>query len=308
MEGNRIEKRTDLLRGVTLTRLDRLFAEGDKEAHKFVIGLTLGNSEVTLDSGATVTGHFIRADDSTLPPIKGKVEEGKAVLTLPEGAYKITGYFSLIIKANVGEMSCAVFWGDGAITRTSTDTIVDPDHAIPSLDELLTKIAAVDDAITRADAAAEEARQAAQSANFTVLDHYDTLDLLKAAHPTGNPGDAYAIGTEEPYDVHIWGVDVQDWVNIGKLQGARGEQGVQGVPGTNGVSPEINVEEISGGHRVTITDATGTQSFDVLNGKDGAPGEVGTGGQTFDQELNTTSTVTFASVTANVVYGAVFME
>ncbi|MBR4057847.1 MAG: hypothetical protein IKK00_06900 [Oscillospiraceae bacterium] len=233
MEGNRIEKRTDLLRGVTLTRLDRLFAEGDKGAHKFVIGLTLGNSVVTLDSGATVTGHFIRADDSTLPPIKGTVEEGKAVLTLPEGAYKITGYFSLIIKANVGEMSCAVFWGDGAITRTSTDTIVDPDHTIPSLDELLTKIAAVDDAIARADAAAEEARQAAQSANFKVLDRFDTYDQLIAAHPTGEAGQAFAVGTADDNVVYIWGIDTLSWVNIGPVQGAQGPKGDKPIKGVD---------------------------------------------------------------------------
>ena len=208
------------------------------------------------------------------------------MLTLPEGAYKITGYFSLIIKANVGGMSCAVFWGDGAITRTSTDTIVDPDHTIPSLDELLTKIAAVDDAIARADAAAEEARQAAQSANFTVLDHYDTLDLLKAAHPTGKPGDAYAIGMEEPYDVHIWGVDVQDWVNIGQLQGAQGLPGEQGPAGANGVSPTISIEAIDGGNRVTITDANGPKVFNVMDGKDGSPGTNGSDAQAIVYTIN----------------------
>ena len=141
-----------------------------------------------------------------------------------------------------------------------------------------------------------------------MLDHYETLDLLKAAHPTGNPGDAYAIGMEEPYDVHIWGVDVQDWVNIGQLQGAQGLQGVQGPAGANGVSPTISIEAIDGGNRVTITDANGPKAFDVMNGKDGAQGNPGTAGQTFDQELNTTSAVKFASVTADVVYGAVFME
>lgn len=307
MEGNRIEKRTDLLRGVTLTRLDRLFAEGDKGAHKFVIGLTLGNSVVTLDSGATVTGHFIRADDSTLPPIKGTVEEGKAVLTLPEGAYKITGYFSLIIKANVGEMSCAVFWGDGAITRTSTDTIVDPDHTIPSLDELLTKIAAVDDAIARADAAAEEARQAAQSANLKILGQYDTLALLKAAHPTGKAGDAWAIGTEEPYDVHIWDVDANDWKSIGQLQGAAGPQGPQGDAGRGIRTIARTAGDGSPGttdtYTVYYTDGS-TWAYQVYNGADGRDAE----GATYDQPLNTTSAVRFASVTADVVVGAVFGE
>ena len=233
MEGNRIEKSTDLLRGVTLTRLDRLFAEGDVNAHTFVVAVTLGSSIVMLDSGATVTGHFIRGDNSTLPPIKGDVVDGKAVLTLPESAYTITGYFSLVIKATVGEMRCAIFRGDGEITRTATDTLVDPEHTVPSLEELLTKIAAIEDAIARADAAAEEAKEAAKSANFKVLDQYDTLALLKSAHPTGNPGDAYAVGVSTPYDVYIWGVDAQDWGNIGQLQGAQGPKGDKPIKGVD---------------------------------------------------------------------------
>ena len=265
MEGNRIEKSTDLLRGVTLTRLDRLFASGDKEAHTFVVGVTLGNSVVSLDNTTAITGHFIRSDDSTLPVIKGTVKDGKAVLTLPDGAYKLPGYFSLIIKANVNGMSCAVFWGDGEITRTSSDTIVDPDHTIPSLDELLAKIGAIDDAIERAEVATQEAKEAAQSANFKILDQYNTLALLKSAHPTGKPGDAYAVGAAAPYIVYIWGVDVDEWVNIGQLQGAQGPQGPQGP---EGVGVSANVTEITGGHRVTIESKSGTKHFDVMDGKD----------------------------------------
>lgn len=41
------------------------------------------------------------------------------------------------------------------------------------------------------------------------------------------------------------------------------------APGRDGVSPTIAVTEITGGHRVTITDAQGTRFFDVLNGTNG---------------------------------------
>lgn len=33
-----------------------------------------------------------------------------------------------------------------------------------------------------------------------------------------------------------------------------------------GVSPTVKVEDIAGGHRVTITDANGPKTFDVMNG------------------------------------------
>lgn len=69
--------------------------------------------------------------------------------------------------------------------------------------------------------------------------------------------------------------------------------------GPNGV-PKITVQDIEGGHRITITDNTGTVSFNVMN--------PGGNGATYDQSLNTTDDVTFNSVTADAVYGAVFME
>lgn len=45
-----------------------------------------------------------------------------------------------------------------------------------------------------------------------------------------------------------------------------------GEKGTDGVSPTVSVTEITNGHTVAITDVNGTQSFDVLNGKDGKGG------------------------------------
>lgn len=54
------------------------------------------------------------------------------------------------------------------------------------------------------------------------------------------------------------------------VQGEAGQDGSPGANGQDGVSPTIDVQQISGGNRVTITDAHGAQSFDVMNGTDGA--------------------------------------
>lgn len=51
----------------------------------------------------------------------------------------------------------------------------------------------------------------------------------------------------------------------------------KGEPGT---SPTVTVQDITGGHRIVITDATGTSSVDVLNGKQGDPGKPGDTGAT----------------------------
>lgn len=51
----------------------------------------------------------------------------------------------------------------------------------------------------------------------------------------------------------------------------------KGEPGT---SPTVTVQDIAGGHRIVITDATGTSFVDVLNGKQGDPGKPGDTGLT----------------------------
>ena len=54
------------------------------------------------------------------------------------------------------------------------------------------------------------------------------------------------------------------------LKGAKGAKGDPGKAGSDGISPVVSVETISGGHRITITDAEGSQSFDVLDGASGS--------------------------------------
>lgn len=63
---------------------------------------------------------------------------------------------------------------------------------------------------------------------------------------------------------NVWDVDSETWVDTGVQ--------AQGHDGEDGVSPEITVQDITNGHRVTITDATGTTTFDVMDGENGADG------------------------------------
>ena len=65
-----------------------------------------------------------------------------------------------------------------------------------------------------------------------------------------------------------------DTTLIGDLHGA------DGAPGQDGVSPEVTITSITGGHRVTITDADHPfgQTFDVMDGEQGSPGDPGDSG------------------------------
>ena len=59
--------------------------------------------------------------------------------------------------------------------------------------------------------------------------------------------------------------------------GADGQDGRDGQDGADGVSPTVTIDQITGGHSVTITDAQhpSGQSFNVLDGVDGDDGEDG---------------------------------
>lgn len=52
-------------------------------------------------------------------------------------------------------------------------------------------------------------------------------------------------------------------------EGPAGADGAQGPAGADGFSPTVTTVPIEGGTRVTITDADGEHTFDILNGRDG---------------------------------------
>lgn len=88
---------------------------------------------------------------------------------------------------------------------------------------------------------------------------------------TASSSELWLVGAASPYDG--WFYNGVQWANAGPVA-----VGPPGPAGEDGVSPEISVTDITGGHRVTITDAGGTETFDVMDGEDGSPGQPGTPG------------------------------
>ena len=68
-----------------------------------------------------------------------------------------------------------------------------------------------------------------------------------------------------------------------QIKGAKGDTGNTGATGQDGVSPTLSAEPISGGHRVTMTDAQGTTTFDVMDGENAAAATVTVGSTTTGQ-------------------------
>ncbi len=64
----------------------------------------------------------------------------------------------------------------------------------------------------------------ADGTGVTILDAYATEEELRAAHPTGQPADAYLVDG----DLYVWSAQENDWLNAGTIQGPAGPAGPQG--------------------------------------------------------------------------------
>lgn len=177
---NIINATVDLAKGIQLNRLGRLFASGDKAAHTFNVTVLNDGSAADL-SGSTITGYFIRPDEATVT-ISGTLASNVASITLPADCYIKTGHFSLIVKAISSNTNAAIFFADGTVTRSTTDIIVDPSNIVPSLEELLSQLSAMQEGTTAANEAASSANLAAESASTAATAATDAAsDASKAA-------------------------------------------------------------------------------------------------------------------------------
>lgn len=124
----------------------------------------------------------------------------------------------------------------------------------------------------------------ADGKSFTINGLYATLAALKAAHPTGESGDAYSVGTVNSNTVYIWSADKNDWEDIGPLQGPAGPQGEPGPQGPKGDTGDIGPQGIQGPQGPTgATGAQGPQGLEGPAGPQGPKGDTGGTGSTGPQ-------------------------
>lgn len=108
---------------------------------------------------------------------------------------------------------------------------------------------------------------------FAVLGYFATPAALEAAITLPYAGDAYGIGSAQPYDIYIWDGINSVWVNNGPLQGAKGDtgpQGPQGEAGPQGPQGEAGPQGSQG--------ETGPQGPQGEAGPQGPQGETGPAG------------------------------
>ena len=108
---------------------------------------------------------------------------------------------------------------------------------------------------------------------LTISGYYATAQALAAAVTNPTAGDAYGVGTAEPYDIYIYDGVPSAWVNNGPLQGAKGEKGdkgdtgAQGEPGKDGRPGAAGAPGATGTTFTPSVSADGTLSWTNDGGK-----------------------------------------
>ena len=106
---------------------------------------------------------------------------------------------------------------------------------------------------------------------LTLLDTYPTLSALQTAHPVGQRGDAYIVGTTANNTTYLWSTTKNAWEDVGALKGAKGDKGDAATVtvGTVTSGSTTRVQNVG-----TSTDAI--FNFTLQKGAKGDKGDAGT--------------------------------
>lgn len=133
----RIEFTSDLSRGITVTPIRFALLSNENMAHAFVIKTTRNGQKNDL-TGSNVRAYFIPASQNLSVLIDGEVDQnGNAVIELTKDCYYYTGRFFLIIETEMDNVTSCIFYGDGYVTKTSTDEIVAPPETVGIISAVL---------------------------------------------------------------------------------------------------------------------------------------------------------------------------
>ena len=199
--------RVNLDEGLPLSPMEHTLMGGDQQAHCFMVKCYRSQLRQSVDlTGAQVHGYFIRNEKETIF-LEGAIADNTATLTLPAACYAVEGSYSLVMKLRLGQVVHTVLWCRGKVTRTSTDAVIDPGQALPTLDELLAQIDLLEQTTTRAESVFNMTAQAytlpaGKAATATYADGKLTLGI-----PKGRDSDTALPLGYQPYDMLVIGPD-----------------------------------------------------------------------------------------------------
>ena len=282
-----LEYSADILAGIGMTAMPSLFAMGDKLAHVLRVRVKAGGEPVDL-TGWTVTASVVRQDQATVM-MAGRTVGDAAEVTLEAPCYSQSGGFTLSVAIGREQKLITIFCGRGDVTRTRTDSLVDPGHTIPSVDEIIAQYGLMKTAVQNTDAAAKRADDAASNAQKVANDVQKKLDngeFVGAQGPKGEKGDTGAQGPRgEKGDTGERGPQGETGATgpqgpqgetgaIGP-QGPQGETGATGPQGPKGKDGEVTFESLTDEQKASLRGEPGAKGEKGEKGDPGAKGEKG---------------------------------
>ncbi len=149
--------------------LPGVLQEGDTDANAFVLEVTQDEKPFDL-SGYTPSGYLIRGDGNSVL-LDGTVENNIATIPLSPACYRVPGFFAAFVRlTNVDGVSRTVLKVTGTVAEENLGGIVDDENILPSIDELLAQLNAMEEAREEAVAAAQTATNAAQQVEGQVAE------------------------------------------------------------------------------------------------------------------------------------------
>ena len=282
-----LEYSADILAGIGMTGMPSLFAMGDKLAHVLRVRVKAGGEPVDL-TGWTVTASVVRQDQATVM-MAGRTVGDAAEVTLEAPCYSQSGGFTLSVAIGREQQLITIFCGRGDVTRTRTDSLVDPGHTIPSVDEIIAQYGLMKTAVQNTDAAAKRADDAASGAQKIANDVQKKLDngeFVGAQGPKGEKGEPGAQGPRgEKGDTGERGPQGETGATgpqgpqgetgaIGP-QGPQGETGATGPQGPKGKDGEVTFESLTDEQIASLRGEPGAKGEKGEKGDPGAKGEKG---------------------------------
>ena len=275
-----LEYSADILAGISMTAMPSLFAMGDKLAHVLRVRVKAGGEPVDL-TGWTVTASVVRQDQATVM-MAGRVVGDAAEVTLEAPCYSQSGGFTLSVSIGKELQLITIFCGRGDVTRTRTDSLVDPGHTIPSVDEIIAQYGLMKTAVQNTDAAAKRADDAASGVQKVANDVQKKLDngeFVGAQGPKGEKGEPGPQGPQGETGATGPQGPKGETGAIGP-QGPRGETGATGPQGPKGKDGEVTFESLTDEQIASLRGEPGEKGEKGEKGDPGAQGEKGEKGDT----------------------------
>ena len=270
-----------------MTAMPSLFAMGDKLAHVLRVRVKAGGEPVDL-TGWTVTASVVRQDQATVM-MAGRAVGDAAEVTLEAPCYSQSGGFTLSVAIGREQQLITIFCGRGDVTRTRTDSLVDPGHTIPSVDEIIAQYGLMKTAVQNTDAAAKRADDAASGVQKVANDVQKKLDngeFVGAQGPKGEKGEpgpqgpqgeTGATGPQGPKGETGATGPQGPKGETGAIgpQGPRGETGATGPQGPKGKDGEVTFESLTDEQIASLRGEPGAKGEKGEKGDPGAKGEKG---------------------------------